>query len=241
MVFICSQGIKFEDISKETIEVLKKSDVIINLSLEEKDLFKLNLNKKILNLNEFLNYKKIYEENEKNEYIFKIIISYLKKCDVISLLIKGNPLFLNKPIFNLFYRLREKKIEVKTITSTSSFDHIINIISAKTNKYLENFILLSEPSTFFNLKESAILKENLILFNSHTIPKFLDDFKQVIKLIKKRSNFYLIKYQENKTTFLKYKAKEFERVIKQLDKETTIFIPSNSNSKLYNISYEDNP
>jgi len=218
-LYIASIGMNFEDISIKTLNLIKKSDLVISDFLTENNSTIIKkLNKNFIMINQHLP-KNL---SESVEYLHKTIIEYFRKYRTVLYLTHGNPLYLNKRNILLYHRLKNE-VETQTIPSVSSFDYIIDIICKKLMP--ENaYIIYTYP-----IEDILNVYNNIIIFNPNLIKNLAyKNIRKMISLYPKNHRFYTIQIKTiyEKERIKTYKISRFYEIIKKLDERITIFIPS---------------
>ena len=218
-LYIASIGMNFEDISIKTLNLIKKSDLVISdfPTLKNDTIIK-KLNKNLIIINQYLP-KNL---SESVEYLHKTILEHFRKYRTVLYLTHGNPLYLNKRNILLYHRLKNE-VETQTIPSVSSFDYIIDIICKKLMP--ENaYIIYTYP-----IEDILNVYNNIIIFNPNLIKNLAyKNIRKMISLYPKNHRFYTIQIKTiyEKERIKTYKMSRFYEIIKKLDERTTIFIPS---------------
>ena len=230
-LYICSIGVNFEDISIKTIKLIKKADIVINLTLDEIKLKKLEAKKYIM-LNEYIkkyNYGTI-EGYKKVEKVTNIMISKIEDCfkkyDSVVFLTNTNPLLLYYNNFKV-YEYFSDKVSVEVYPAVSSIDYFTSEAIRRFKYYIKDFMILSFPYLIKSIDENSIKNLNLFIMYPLFINK--ENTDKILKIYDKNDCFYVIKcsfYGHNDFRFEKYSFESFKRVVKELDHYTTIFIPA---------------
>jgi len=223
-LYIASIGMNFEDISIKTLNLIKKSDLVISdfLTLKNDTIIK-KLNKNLIIINPYLP-KNL---SESVEYLHKTIIEYFRKYRTVLYLTHGNPLYLNKRNILLYHKLKNE-VETQTIPSVSSFDYIIDIICKKLMTNIA-YVIYTYPIT---IKSMLNIYNNIIIFNPNLIKNLAyKNIREMISLYPKNHRFYTIQIKTiyEKERIKTQKISEFYEIIKKIDERTTIFIPSCDN------------
>jgi precorrin-2 methylase len=182
-LYIASIGMNFEDISIKTLNLIKKSDLVISdFPTENNSTIIKKLNKNFIMIN-----KQLPKNLSKSvEYLHKTILEYFKKYKTVLYLTHGNPLYLNKRNILLYHRLKNE-VETQTIPSVSSFDYIIDIICKKLMP--ENaYIIYTYP-----IEDILNVHNNIIIFNPNLIKNLTyKNIRKMISLYPKNYRFYTI-------------------------------------------------
>lgn len=226
-LIIVSTGIGKRDISVEGIEKINSTNLVVNLSLETNFLSKL-VKTKIININERL--YKVKDVSKKINIIFRLIKKLFLRYSKISLLFSGNAFFFNVYANELYKRTKKTNIDIEIISGISSFDYVINIITTSINPELKSYIILGLPSHLLSLPDINYVKHDIIIMNFHSINFLtLKEKKKILKVINSMSKrkCYLIKYCPNtsKSIIKKNYIRNIKKFIKEIDNETTIYIP----------------
>ncbi|MGC9070598.1 MAG: SAM-dependent methyltransferase [Elusimicrobiales bacterium] len=234
-LIIASTGIGKKDISVESIEKINSTEALLNFSSHGSNFLSKFVKIKIININEKLS----YEGNafKKINIIFKTIKKLFLSLSRISLVVSGNPSFLNIFVQEIVKRVKKMNINVEVIPAVSSIDYVINIITMHINPDLRSYIILTSPFQLPFLYEYKFLKHDIIVMNFHTInSSTTKDKKRILELLESipEKECYLIKhnFKTSKNIIKKRFIKNIKEIISHIDNETTIYIPFD---KKYNV------
>ncbi|MBP7796106.1 MAG: hypothetical protein KA059_04950 [Elusimicrobiales bacterium] len=217
-LYICSAGMNKGDLTFKTIDILRKSEIVINNVIEEKELMQLGI-KKIITTNDKFMIKK-------GKYLNIIAKKLFSKYNTISILTNGNPLFLNDLMTSIVSEFAKKNnlTDVIITPGISTFDYLIDNIAMNLNIFSDNVLLISHPDMLFSFNKKLTYYDLILYYPDFINNKHLEFIKSIYK---QKDKFYLItiKSFNIKSSIKSGSIGEIERIIKNLDNYTTLLIP----------------
>ncbi|MGC9070595.1 MAG: SAM-dependent methyltransferase [Elusimicrobiales bacterium] len=222
-LYICGYGLTEDDISLKTLRILEKSDIIISPSLDKHNFisrYLLKLSKKTI----------VNVRNLPPEKIISKILNTLNKFDIVSLLVYGNPLFMNIITEMLIKRI--KNTEIVTIPAISSFDLMFHVIPM-LNISSEKIVLLNNRIIEKDSRDRKILdmdiSSHIFLFGAEAMRSRAKKvfFESFIKYYGREHPLYIIHTEDITVQERIIKKIKIEDISKHLHKNImqTLYIP----------------
>ncbi|NLH39600.1 MAG: hypothetical protein GX445_06025 [Elusimicrobia bacterium] len=210
------------DLTFKTLDILKKSQIVINNILAEKELMQLGIKNVISTNDKFM----IKKGTSYGKYLNTILKKLFSKYNTISILTNGNPLFLNPPMANVVSEFAKKNnlTDVIITPGISTFDYLINDVTMKLNIFSDNVLLISHPDMLFSFNKKLTYYDLILYYPDFINNKHLEFIKSIYK---QKDKFYLItiKSFNIKSSIKSGNIKDIGRLIKNLDNFTTLLIP----------------
>ncbi|MEF3280830.1 MAG: hypothetical protein K6357_07695 [Elusimicrobiota bacterium] len=213
-LFICGYGLKPEEITLQTLHIIKNSDIVLSDALNKKDALKLGLKK--------------FENIRKNtpSQIVEIIKEKFAHYDNISFITYGNPAFLNSVTDEIFTKL--KGFEILLIPAVSSLDGIFSVF-LELNLLKNDLLIINIPKDPEDINFNLNSDINTLIFGAENLSnkKISKFFKKIFNsTYGKKYSFYIthIKDISFETEIIKTNINCFHKFINE-KKMLTIYIP----------------